>query len=59
MQQRNAMGSRMRELRQERGLSLAEVAAMLGFLASHLPQIERGGTAPSFMVASRIAATVG
>jgi transcriptional regulator with XRE-family HTH domain len=59
MQQRNAMGARIRELRQERGLSLQEVAAKVGIASSHLSRIERGGTAPSFTVASRIAVTLG
>lgn len=58
MQQRNAMGSRMREFRQERGLSLDDVARAAGISASHLSRIERGGTAPSFMIASRIGAIV-
>ncbi len=58
MPKQHAMGTRIRELRQERGLSLDDVAAAGGVSASHLSRIERGQTGPSFTVASRLAATL-
>ena len=59
MQPRNAIGTRIRELRQERGVSLDTVAVAAGISGSHLSRIERGHTAPSFTVATRIAAVLG
>jgi len=59
MQTRNAIGTRIRELRRERGLALADVAEAAGLSASHLSRIERGHAAPSFTVATRIAAVLG
>lgn len=59
MQQRNAVGTRIRELRRERGLALSDLADAAGISASHLSRIERGRTAPSFTFATRVAAALG
>lgn len=56
---RNAIGPRIRELRLERGLTLDDLARAAGISASHLSRLERGQTAPSFIVASRIAHEIG
>jgi transcriptional regulator with XRE-family HTH domain len=56
---RNAIGPRIRELRLERGLTLDDLARAAGISASHLSRLERGQTAPSFIVASRIAKEIG
>ena len=55
----NAFGPRVRELRQERGITLDEMAVAVGISASHLSRMERGMSAPSFMLASRLAAALG
>jgi transcriptional regulator with XRE-family HTH domain len=59
MRQRNAMGIRIRELRKASRLSSTALAAAAGIAPSHLSQIERGESRPSFTVASRIAAALG
>ena len=56
---RNAIGPRIRELRLERGMTLDDLASAAGISASHLSRLERGQTAPSFTVASRIAKEIG
>jgi transcriptional regulator with XRE-family HTH domain len=56
---RNAIGPRIRELRLERGMTLDDLARAAGISASHLSRLERGQTAPSFIVASRIAKEIG
>jgi transcriptional regulator with XRE-family HTH domain len=53
------MGPRIRELRQERGLTLAELAKQLGISASHMSRLERGATAPSFSVGAALARELG
>ena len=59
MRKRNAVGTRMRELRHAAGMHLDDVADAVGISAGHLSRIERGETGPSFMIATRIAAVLG
>ncbi len=59
MSTRNAMGARIRELREARGLSLDDMAAVAGISASHLSRIERGASGPSFPIAAAIARSIG
>src|SRR5687768_11096647 len=56
---RNAMGARIRELREECGLSIGELSDRIDTSASHLSRIERGLSGPSFPVAAAIAAVLG
>ena len=56
---RDAMGVRIRELRQERGIKLDELATRVGISASHLSRLERGQTSPSFAVGAAIARELG
>jgi transcriptional regulator with XRE-family HTH domain len=56
---RNALGARIRELREARGLSLDAVAALVGVSSSHLSRMERDLTAPSFTLIGRIAEALG
>ena len=50
-----AVGSRIRALREGRGLSLRELAASAGVSHTALSQIERGETSPTLAVIARIA----
>jgi transcriptional regulator with XRE-family HTH domain len=56
---RNSMGTRIRELRIERGLSLSAFAERTGISPSHLSRIERGMTAPSFVAGAALADALG
>lgn len=49
------LGSRVRSLREERGLSLRDLAGETGVSAAMLSQVERGETSPTISVAERIA----
>ena len=51
-----SFGSRVRALRDGRGLSLRDLAARSGVSAQMLSQVERGETSPTLVVAERIAA---
>jgi len=51
-------GNRIRELREERGLSLAEFAAKAGISTSYLSEIERGAKKPSLKTMDKIAASL-
>jgi transcriptional regulator with XRE-family HTH domain len=51
-----AVGARVREIRQQRGLSLRALASALGISASALSQIETGRTGPSINRVHQIAA---
>src|SRR3981081_394484 len=51
-----AVGSRVREIRQQSGLSLRALASALGISASALSQIETGRTRPSINRVHQIAA---
>lgn len=55
----SAVGLRVRELREARGLSLRDLAARCGVSAPMLSQVERGGTSPTLAVAAKIAAGLG
>jgi XRE family transcriptional regulator, regulator of sulfur utilization len=50
------IGPRVRTLREERGLSLRDLAGRSGVSAPMLSQVERGETSPTLTVAARIAA---
>ncbi|MCO6450772.1 MAG: helix-turn-helix transcriptional regulator [Caldilineales bacterium] len=49
------IGQRIKELRKEQNLTLAEVAAAANLSSSHLSQIERSKTSPSLMTVASIA----
>jgi transcriptional regulator with XRE-family HTH domain len=49
------IGLRMKALRKEQNLTLAEVAAAASLSSSHLSQIERNKTAPSLMTVASVA----
>jgi XRE family transcriptional regulator, regulator of sulfur utilization len=51
-----ALGARIRSLREAMDLSLRDLAARSGVSAPMLSQVERGETSPTLQVASRIAA---
>ncbi|HEX5164453.1 MAG TPA: helix-turn-helix transcriptional regulator [Thermomicrobiales bacterium] len=53
------MGTRIRELRIERGLSLSAFAERTGISPGHLSRIERGITAPSFIAGAALANALG
>lgn len=53
------LGSRVRALREARGLSLRDLAGRSGVSAPMLSQVERGETSPTVTVASRIATGLG
>lgn len=53
------IGSRIRELRQERGMTLDELAVRAGISASHLSRLERDQAEPSFTVAASVAEQIG
>ncbi|GLG00401.1 hypothetical protein Alches_04400 [Alicyclobacillus hesperidum subsp. aegles] len=54
------IGRRLRQLREERGLTLAEVADAAGISISHLSAIENGTRPnPSFLVVAKLARTYG
>lgn len=53
------IGSRIRQLRQERGMTLDQLAAQAGISASHLSRLERDQAEPSFTVAAAIAERIG
>ena len=57
--ERNAMGPRIREMRQERGFNVAEFAGRVGISAGHLSRLERGEVSPSFSVGAAIARALG
>ncbi len=50
------LGQRLKTLRDDRGLSLRDLAATSGVSAPMLSQVERGETSPSLEIAGRIAA---
>ena len=51
----NAVGARVRALREGMGLSLRELAERSGVSAATLSQVERGESSPTLVVATRIA----
>jgi transcriptional regulator with XRE-family HTH domain len=52
-------GRRLRQLRQARGLTLAELAQRAGCSDAHLSSVERGTTAPTLSALATIAAVLG
>lgn len=55
-----SLGQRLRRLREERGLTLAQVATAAGLSVSHLSAIENGTRRnPSFHIVARIARVYG
>jgi len=52
---RMQIGQRLKTIRDDRGLSLRDLAATSGVSAPMLSQVERGETSPSLEIASRIA----
>lgn len=53
---RNAMGGRIRELREKKGLTQQELAETVGVESpSYISKIERGATSPSYELLGRIA----
>jgi transcriptional regulator with XRE-family HTH domain len=53
------LGRRLRALRTERGITLAQLGGLVGLSASYLSQIERNKTQPSLTTLSSIADTLG
>lgn len=53
------VGSRMRELRRARGMTLTQVAAETGLSTGYLSQLENGTTVPSLSALSTVAAALG
>ena len=54
-----SLGRRLRALRTELGITLAQLGGMVGLSASYLSQIERNKTKPSLATLSSIAETLG
>ena len=52
------LGKRLRDLRHEQGLTLAQLGRQVGLSASYLSQIERGITMPSLSKLTTIAKTL-
>ncbi|HET9016706.1 MAG TPA: helix-turn-helix transcriptional regulator, partial [Thermomicrobiaceae bacterium] len=57
--QRQRIGPAIRRLRQERGMTLDQLAVEAGISASHLSRLERSQTLPSFTVLAKIAEVLG
>ena len=53
------IGSTIRALRLERGLTLDQLASAAEISASHLSRLERGQAEPSFTVAAALAKSMG
>ena len=53
------LGSRIRAIRKERGLTLKELEKISGFSATHISEIERGKTSPTIGALVRIAQALG
>jgi transcriptional regulator with XRE-family HTH domain len=54
-----SLGSRLRALRTEQGITLAQLGRMVGLSASYLSQIERNRAKPSLTTLSSMAETLG
>ncbi len=54
-----SLGGRLRALRAEHGITLAQMGEMVGLSASYLSQIERDKAKPSLVTLSSIAGTLG
>ncbi len=53
------LGSRIRNVRKQRGLTLKELERISGFSATHISEIERGKTSPTIGALVRIAEALG
>lgn len=53
------IGPKIRALRQERGLTLDQLASQAGISPSHLSRLERNQADPSFYVAASLAQEIG
>lgn len=53
------LGTRIRAVRKERGLTLKELERISGFSATHISEIERGKTSPTIGALVRIAQALG
>ncbi len=54
-----ALGARLRELRQEKGLKLAALAHQSGVSLAYVSEVERGRKLPSLEVLDRLAGALG
>jgi quercetin dioxygenase-like cupin family protein/DNA-binding XRE family transcriptional regulator len=54
-----SLGRRLRALRTEHGITLAQLGSMVGLSASYLSQIERNKAKPSLVTLSSVAETLG
>jgi transcriptional regulator with XRE-family HTH domain len=54
-----SVGRRLKALRSEQGITLAQLGGMVGLSASYLSQIERNKAQPSLATLSSVAATLG
>ena len=54
-----ALGTRVRRIRHERGLTLKQIEAKVGVSATHISEIERGNTSPTIGALDRIAGALG
>ena len=54
-----ALGSRVRRIRQERGLTLKQIESRVGVSATHISEIERGNTSPTIGALEKIADALG
>jgi transcriptional regulator with XRE-family HTH domain len=56
---KESLGTRIRGVRKDRGLTLKELERISGFSATHISEIERGKTSPTIGALMRIAAALG
>jgi len=56
---KEGLGTRIREVRKARNLTLKELERISGFSATHISEIERGKTSPTIGALMRIAAALG
>jgi transcriptional regulator with XRE-family HTH domain len=56
---RQSFGSRVRELRQERGITQEQLAELMGKTTEHISFLERGERSPSFEVIVDLAKSLG
>ena len=59
MMTKEQLGTRIRSVRKERGLTLKELERVSGFSATHISEIERGKTSPTIGALVRISNALG
>jgi transcriptional regulator with XRE-family HTH domain len=59
IEQQQRIGPAIRQLRQQQGLSLSDLAAKSGVSVSYLSRLEKGRSAPSFTLLSKLAQELG